>query len=129
MNSSRDLGINAPEHEVMLFRRVTTYAPLLAEEKYGSVWEPAENFQGQWPVPGDSLRLYSMRKSLLEFGNVTFVRSNFTKLLAVRMTCGEPRIQFLTNTLLRRSSTHIPPYSAEYVEAILEMSRRTTLEE
>ena len=108
---------------------LTTCAPLLAEEKYGSAWEPAENFQGQWPVPGDSLRLYSMRKSLLEFGNVTFVRSNFTKLLAVRMTCGERRIQFLTNTLLRRSSTRIPPYSAEYVEAILEMSRRTTLEE
>ena len=61
---------------------LTTCAPLLAEEKYGSGWEPAEDFRGQWPVPGDSLRLYSMGKSLLEFGNVTFMRSNFTKLLA-----------------------------------------------
>lgn len=82
VHSSRDLGFNAPEHDAMLFRRVTTCVPLLAEEKYGSAWEPAENFQGQWPVPGDSLRLYSMGKSFLEFGNVTFVRSNFTKLLA-----------------------------------------------
>jgi len=82
VHSSRDLGINAPEHDAMLFRRVTTCVPLLAEEKYGSTWEPAENFQVQWPVPGDSLRLYSMGKSLFEFGNVTFVRSNFTKLLA-----------------------------------------------
>ena len=82
MHSSRDLGINAPEHDSMLFRRVTTYAPLLVEEKYGSAWELAENFQSQWPIPGDSLRLYSMGKSLLEFGNVTFVWSNFTKLLA-----------------------------------------------
>lgn len=57
IHSGDDLGINSPQHQSLSIRKVTTCAPILAQEKYATGWidNVTENSSGQ---PKTSAKFY-----------------------------------------------------------------------
>lgn len=79
IDSNLHFGINSPASDVLRFRKVTTCAPILAEEKYSTPWSdslPSGDY-GITALSGDSYKCYELGETVTG-GNCTWVVSNYS---------------------------------------------------